>query len=541
MAYGSRSRHESALLSPRRAGGPKGALVLGFEACLCLLLMAACAGGSRESRFATSLAEIDKRLAEGRPAASAFASAARSAGSGADWLSLIARSIRAEEAGDRGRAGAIARKALARAPGVEAVAYGAAYAFLRSGQPAAALALFPSRLSREKRPELWAESFVASARSGVLPPALVEPEALGFLGSALGEPRLYVGAAVLSLERSDGAGAATWLRRAVDAGLEPDASLMWDCGLYEELASRPDTEATPEELCLMGDAAWEGGDFALARQRWERAVSQDPRVSWKAYVKLALLSGEGTELQSSYFARLRASFVDLPEGRAIPEAVAAFAAYRARLGDRSGALALLKPYAQDPTAGALELAIEGLSWPEERLVSEAERFASERPSSGAALGAALRVLFERGRYADMAVIYGAGRARGLDYPYRWYYGAAVAAAQGRYPSAIAELETGSASDTGPEAAFALGTLYGRSGEVQKAIDSLNRARQEAFDGHSRCVVLKELGRVQFAGGDRIGAVASWREAARADPRDPEAALLARRTLAPAVSAAGAGK
>lgn len=540
MAFGSRPHPEP---SSRAASAQRARRCLASTCALCVLFLglASCSPSSREARFSSALSEIDRRLAEGRSAAGVFAAASKRASSGADWLSLIGRSLRAEAAGDAGRAAAIAGTALHRAPGVEAVAFGAGYALLRSGHPTEVLALFPDRLSRDARPELWAEAVVACARVGQLPSSFVGPENMGFLGTALGEPRLYVTAAVLARERGDAAGAATWLRRAVDAGLEPPATLMWDCGLYDALAARADTDASPGELCLMGDAAWETGDFALAQERWERAIAKDPRVSWKVYVKLGLLAGTGTELQASYFNRLRAAFVDLPAGQSEPEAVAAYAGYRARSGDSAGALKLLKPYAQDVAAGAVELAIEGLGWPENRLVSEAERFAAERPSSGVALGTALRVLFERGRFADMAILYRTGLARGLDYPYRWYYGAALEACQARYAEAIRHLRSADPNDAGAEAPFALGTLYLRQGEPAEAIASLDRARSEAIDSRTRCSILKELGRAKMANGDSLGALAAWQEAARVDPRDPEAAMLARSGSAAASRGAPAGK
>jgi tetratricopeptide (TPR) repeat protein len=527
MAFGSLWKTEGHAGRLRLSKAARATLAL----VLCSLFFLSCSTSARESRFAAALEQIDAALAVGRSAVGAFSRAASNASSGADWLSLLARALRAQAAGDRGRAADIARKALAGAPGSEAAAYGAAYAFLRSGYPAQALALFPSRLSRSTRPELWAESIVETARQGPLPASALDADALGSLGTITGDPRLFVSAAVQSLAEQDAAGAKMWLRRAIERGVVPDAALMWDCGLYEELSARSDALSGPEELCIMGDAAWQTGDFAAARERWERALSLNPRVSWKAYVKLALLAGTGTELQASYFARLRASFIDLPQARADPEAVTAYAAYLVRAGHSERALTMLRPYSQNADAGALALTIEGMSWPEDRLVTAAENFAAARPQSGRALGFVMRILFERGRFADMAVLYKAGQARGLAYPYRWYYGAAIQAARGRFSDSAAMLEArdtrAQASDIEPYADFALGTLDLRSNVSEKAIDYLSRARDAAPDGKSRCAILKELGRAYLAAGDREKALASWREALRSNPRDPEAALLSR--------------
>ncbi|HUW40549.1 MAG TPA: hypothetical protein VMV90_06025 [Rectinemataceae bacterium] len=502
---------------------------------LCYLALSACSPAARESRFAVSLGSIDSALAVGRSAERAFASAARNAATGADWLSLIKRALRAEAAGEKGIAASMARKALVGAPGSDAAAFGAAYAFLRTEHPASALALFPSRLSRQDYPRLWAEAFVETARHGELPASELDAASLGALGSIAGEPRLFISAAVAALAAGDEASAQAWLRRAVAGGAVPDTALMWDCGLYPELAARSDAGAGPEDLCIMGDAAWRVGDFAAAQDRWQRAIGLNPRVSWKAYLKLALLAGSGTELQASYFARLRAAFVDLPQARADPEAVTAYAAYLARSGQRSRALTMLGPYSQNTDAGALALTIEGLNWPEARFVAAAESFAAARPQSGRALGYALRVLFERGRFADMSVLYATGQARGLDYPYRRYYGAAIDAAYGRFAASASALEAQQALDRPTEAPsaedlyadFALGTLELRSNDFAKAVDYLSRSRDAASDGKTSCAILKELGRAQAAAGDREAALASWREALRADPRDPEAALLAK--------------
>ncbi|MGO8694215.1 MAG: tetratricopeptide repeat protein [Rectinemataceae bacterium] len=527
MAFGSLRKNEGPADDARAFRAVRAALAL----VICSLSLLSCSTSTRESRFAASLERIDAALAAGRPAGAEFSASAGDAAGGADWLSLIGRALRAESTGDRGRAADIARKALAGAPGSETVAFGAAYAFLRSGDPAAALALFPSRLSRSIRPDLWAEAVVETARQGPLGASNLDADAFSSLGAITDDPRLYISAAVKSLAERNSAGAGTWLERAIEGGATPDVALMWDCGLFEELAARSDAGAGPEELCIMGDAAWRIGDFAAAQERWERALALNPRVSWKAYLKLALLAGTGTELQTSYFARLHSSFVDLPQARADPEAVAAYAAFLARSGAASRALTMLEPYSQNEIAGALALTIEGMSWPEDRLVSAAENFAAVRPQSGRALGFAMRILFERGRFADMAVLYRAGEARGLIYPYRWYYGAAIDAAYGRYSASAAKLEAGEgkapASDAGPCAYFALGTLDLRSGNAERAIDYLSKARDSASEGKSRCAVLKELGRAHLAAGDREEALASWREALRSDPRDPEAALLAR--------------
>ncbi|HTX72018.1 MAG TPA: hypothetical protein VMC79_04265, partial [Rectinemataceae bacterium] len=529
MAYGS-----PWLRRPPLAG--RALLALSVALCaLAALSTLSCSAASRGARFSDSLATIDRFLAQGRPSRAAFDRAARLASSGADWLSLLKRSLRAEAEGERGIASALAHKALAAAPEVEAVAFAAAYALLRTGAPDEALALFPKLLSRDARPQLWAECFLVTCRAGRLPRSQLTADNLGFAAAASatdadnagGNDRLYVSAAVLSLGVGDRAAAKTWLQKAVGSGVPVPTELMWDCGLYSELASQPEGSASPADLCIMGDAAWETGTFDLAQERWARAISLNPLVSWKTYLKLALLAGEGTELQASYFSRMEAAFIAPDPAHADPGAVTAFAGYLARSGEDERARALLKPYGQIPAAGALALAIQGRQWSEDRLVAEAERFAARNGSSGDALAAALRILFERGRFTDVAVLYRTGNSTSLDYPYRWYYGAAIEAALGHYDRSIEQLEAGSSLEPGPVAPYALGLIHLKLGDMDKAIAAFGRADAETFDASTRCTVLTQLGRAQLRNGDRTAARASWQEAARANPRDAEAAALAR--------------
>ena len=136
--------------------------------------------------------------------------------------------------------------------------------------------LVPGPMSPEARPSLWAEAFSPPGardrrdRRGGLAD-------YSRLAEVTGDPRPYLGAAALALASGDRLAARAWLEKALAGGAQAPPELLWDCGLYETLAARPDQGSGPDELALMGDAAWMSDDSSLARSRWERAIRLDPR------------------------------------------------------------------------------------------------------------------------------------------------------------------------------------------------------------------------------------------------------------------------
>jgi hypothetical protein len=482
---------------------------------------ASCAAVKR-SAFERSLERIDSALAAKEPgrAAKAYESAYRAASSAADWLSVLKRARASEAAGDRGRFVGAARRAVSAVPGSEPVAAAAAYAMLRAGDPASALALFKGRLSPDRRPTLWQECFLAAASSGALAAMDPAPEDFARLAEARGEARAYAGAAAAALARGEAALAASYAEKAESGGARLPAALRWDCGLYERLAGRPDAGASAEELAIMGDAAWAIGDAALARSRWQAAIAADPRASWKPYAKLALSSGEG-DYADSAIARMKAAFLE--GGGARADAAVAYASILAARGRTEEAEAALAPFGDDAAASALAMRLGGAGEPEGRLAAEAMRFA-ESGKQGAA-GYGLAILAELGRADDLVALCGSLEASGRDYPDRWFYEAAARLASGDYGAAAEAVERG--GDRGPEAALELGIAYRAMGDLEKARKSLRAAASGFAEPSARCLALKELGAAAESSGAAKEAAEAYRAAAAADPSDSEAALLAR--------------
>jgi tetratricopeptide (TPR) repeat protein len=504
---------------------------------LCLVLASSCSL-FRSADFPSSLRALDSALASsarGRALDAAFDAACKSAASSSDWLSILKRAREVEIAGDPGRYRSAAARASKAPTQSEALAAATAHAFLRSGESARAFELFKGRLSPEARPGLWAETVLSLARKQGL--------AAGSLGAAdferlaaLGpQPRLYLNAAVLYLSEGRTANAGAALAKAIAAGIDPGPELLWDAGRYEELAARrePSTlapAAAARELALVGDASWTIGDRSGAMRDWERSISLDPRSSWKPYVKLAgaesALPGGG-ERATSYWSRMHAAFIAVKLSAVDTEALASYAAHLAREGEDAAALGLLKPWADKPKAGMLALVIQGKTWSPDRYASEALRFAASHTGDGASLEEVLGILARRGRFDDLLALFDAGRQRGIAYPHRWFYAAVAAAARGDYKGAAGILEKEGPVDPGPEAAFALGQIYLKSGDWSRAIARFEVARDSSRDGKERARALKALGRSLADSGDPGAAASAWRAASKADPDDPEAALLAR--------------
>jgi hypothetical protein len=414
------------------------------------------------------------------------------------------------------------------------VAAVAAQAYLRNGESAKALVLFGQAMSAQARPALWAESFIAahsggSAASGSVLSAKSEDYAR--LAEVSGEPKALLGAAAIALASRDKSAAAAWLRKAVAKGVRPQAELLWDCGLYDELASSSDIDSNSRDLALMGDAAWLSSSRDLAKRRWERSVALAPRRSWKTYEKLALVS-EG-EVGQSYWARLRSAFFSAPSSVERDGALGAYVGFLMREGRESEALAILKQSTTGSSNGALpgklailELALRSSSMPEGRLASQYEALAAQRPLDPEVMGAALRTLSRRGMYGEVAVLREGAKRRGLKLEYGWYYDAEILAARGELPKALDVIKAAGAP--GAEGLFALGSLYGALGDMTASADAYSKAAVAA-NGEERCEAYKALGSSLGSSGDGEGASRAYQAALAAWPDDAEAAMLARQS------------
>jgi hypothetical protein len=490
----------------------------------------------RAPAFESALRSIDSAISSSsRPALEpAFAAAYRNAAGPGDWLSVLKRARASEASGDAGRYAQAASLALRAAPKSEPVVAAAAHAFLRSGTPERALTLFAPRgkkgaaasLSPDARPELWAEAF---ARAGSAESATVRDYAR--LASIAGDGTPYLGAAALAAGGGDLAEARYWLDKAIGEGAEAPSGLMWDCGLYEELARRTDVSAGSEELAVLGDSAWRSGDSALAKERWERSIALGPRRSWKPYAALAISNGAASESSRTYWSRLRAAFLSGPAGPERDGALRAYASELAREGRDSEALRLLDgseaSEADKGSLQALAVAIRGRSEPEGRLASDFARLAEERPGDPVVLGARLRLLAERGLSEELAQAYAAAAKRGVEPEYGWFYAAWTLASAGESALAADIVAKRGSDAAGPAASFALASLRAALGQYLEAAELYDRAGSLAQDGRSRAATLKGKGRALKAAGDSLGAASAFKAAAVADPEDAEAAVLAR--------------
>lgn len=550
----------------------------GSALCLLLsLLFYSCAFGP--SNFVEARQTLDSRLAKAAPIRSrdkAFSDAMRLAKTSSEWLSLLKRAELSERiapekgspAPDFGRQAKVAAAAATAMPASANIRAACVRAYLRSrpadvATAAQALALFGPILKPEARPGLWAEAFLAVYRGGEgrqpkLGPEWEKPEYFGLLARIVGDPLYYVDAAALSLAAGDRFAASSWLGLALKEGAVPPDELLWSAGLYEELAGRDDSDASPSRLRLLGDAASLSGRPEAARKRWLRALEVDPMGSWKTYASLAALSPEPEN--GAYYERMRATF---PESLG---ALAVYASYLARKGKAQGGLSLLdaglaevvlksggagsgarKSAASTAASTAVvspsplsdeelsyaqraRLVIGARVWPEERLVAQSLSAVESRPEDGKLLSLVLESLLERKRYEDFIALEKRKEKSGRAYPEDWYYESAALLLEGKRGEAAALLEERGQRDGGPAASFALGRVYSLQREWTKASGAYSRALASARDGAERCAALKGLGRAKEGSGDAAGARHLYLAALEADPSDIEAGLLAKSGL-----------
>jgi tetratricopeptide (TPR) repeat protein len=518
--------------------------------------------GDPGAAFRAGLDRLDADLAAGQPSApwaSDFGRAARKARSAEDWVSLLARARKAESLGDKGRYAELAFKALSKGPKDSAeLGMAEADAMLRSGRPAEALELFGASLSAEEKPGLWAEAMVAALRDGSLPGRLRLPGNFGRLAAITGEARFYLDAAALSLVAGDRLGAGSWLKRAMAAGLEPPAGLLWDAGLYAELSGLADGKPSASRRLLMADAAWMMGDAASASRRWDACIRLDPLVSWRPYASLAALSGgllptraralgafaedgdfreaddEELRLEAGEASRsARSAHYYEAMARAFPDdagARTARAAALARAGRTAEARSILGEAPPEADARTLRewLGVGAEVWPEGRLTSEAIRMAAAHPLDSGLVQEAMVLLLDRGYYDDFLALWeGAGR-RGLEYPLRPLLSVYAALATGGGAAALALLDAGGPGLDGVEGHFARAVIKSDSGDFSGAEASLKSALNLAAGPALRCRILKALGQAADGQGDRRKAAGYYAQAHVADPADTEAARLANR-------------
>lgn len=502
--------------------------IIGFPSC-------------RLPSFDAELSALDAALSrmERSSLDSAFRRAYESARSSSEWLSILKRARYAQAGGDDGRYGQAARAALAARNPSAPVKAAAAQALTRSGYSEEAVELLGDLASEGEWTGLYLEAFFESLRDGRFEPAPERYESISAL------PRVFVAAAdtaetagraadtasgalmaaaVAALANGDALAASDYARRALDSGFDPktlSTEMAWDCGLFAALAARYDGASGARELALLGDAAWRAGDPDLARLRWKRAAALDPVSSWRSLGKLALTAIDEREEAESLWERMAA---------AAPREPASLVAYAAELGRRGSdakALRLLEDAGDGAEAKLLEYSLLARTWPEGRIVAEALRFAEERPESALALAGALRLLAERGRIAEMTILFGSRSRRGLGFEGEWWYAAAAAAARGDLGGASAALESGAEGEGAYPAAFALGVVKEALGDGGAAAAAFENAAEAAGSGKRRCSALKRLGRVLDASGDARAAAEAFASAAAADPTDTEAAFLKR--------------
>ena len=444
-----------------------------------------------------------------------------------EWLSLLKRVRLAQAARNTGLYATVADRALKAFPKSESVAAAATYAYLRSGFPSKALSLFKGPLSADARPKLWAECFIES-ESGPEPP-YAAPSDYARLAEVTEYPRAYLGAAATALVAGDKTAGAAWLRKGMAAGASPSSTLLWDCGLYGDLAARSDAGAGSAELALMGDAAWKTGEVSTAKTRWSRSIALEPRRSWKAYANLALTSEP--EVAESYWTRIKSAFLAGPASELRDGALAVYVARLGREDRDKEALALLAGGAigksREGRLAVLDLTLRGRSMPEGRFAVEFERLVALRPDDPLVVETALRSFLQRGLFGEAALLEAGAEKRALALERGWYYKAAILAARSDFKAAVAALEGSPAAQASYEGSYALGSLYEAMGRPGDSAKAYARAGRAARGPGARAAALKSLGRELGAMGDAGGSAKAYAAAAAEDPRDPEAALLAR--------------
>ncbi len=347
---------------------------------LCSLALVSCPRGP--STFVGARNDIDAKLAKAAPAKereAAFSAAQKLAHSSTEWLSLLRRAELSEKiapatsagGADYGRAARTADAAVRSVPLPADLRFAAAHAFLRSrpSKPEKAIALFNSDFKPESAPELFSEAFLMLYAENRLPPFWRTAEYFGLAARTAGQPQLYLDAAALALAGGDTFSSEAWLRLAQAGGFDGPDSMLWNLGLYRELAARDDSGADPVRLRILGDAAWLSGQRELAVSRWQRSLSRGTAggEGWKSYASLGAMyeadeaaaaakaaslglgSGQGQLADGS-----ASSYIEIPEPAAVyaadsaakAAAVRTEACYSAMIAEYPASLGAATVYAE---------------------------------------------------------------------------------------------------------------------------------------------------------------------------------------------------
>lgn len=537
MASGSRRLDRIEKTSRRVLGLPRGVVVLA----LCSLVFASAAATltfvMRKPAFTAALSAVDASLAaqDLASAKKALKSACRYADGTDSWLSILKRARTLDILGEGGLYLKTAELALRKEPKSEPIAASAAHAYLRNGKADEAAALFIDQGSKSKaikksavlspaeRPTLWAEAFLCS---NAVKDATTRDYAS--LAEILDEGTPYLGAVVLSLAAHDLVAAKYWIQRALDSGATAPLPILWDCGLYTEILASPQSTTRSDELAVLGDTAWKLGKRDVAREYWSSSIASEPLRSWKCYAALAL-SSDSQEQAESYWERMRAAFLAGPRGPVRDAALRAYVVHLAAEGKDAEALRYLEGVdaAASASLHVLKTALRAKTQPEGRALAEFAALDQLMPNESEVIGARLWLLAERGRTEELVQAYESAKKRGVQPNYGWFFEAWCLTARGMIPQAAEVLLREGGDESGPAAAFALGTIRTAQSQVTEAAELFQKAASSAADGKTRAAALKAKGRALQAAGDQSAAAAAYRAAALADSTDAEAAVLAR--------------
>jgi hypothetical protein len=491
----------------------------------------------RKPAFFAALSTFDASLAANKlPSARvAFNNACRYADGTDAWLSILKRARALDLLGEGGLYLKTAELALRKEPRSEPIAAAAAHAYLRNGKTEEAAALFTDQGSKSKatkktavlspaeRPTLWAEAFLCSSAAKD-----ATTRDYASIAEIVDEGTPYLGAVVLSLAAHDLVAAKYWIKRALDSGATAPLPILWDCGLYTEIITSHQSSTRSDELAVLGDAAWKLGKIELARDYWSSSLACEPLRSWKCYAALALTS-DNQEQADSYWERMRAAFLAGPRSPVRDAALRAYVVHLAAEGKDAEALRYLEGVdaAASASLHVLKTALRAKTQPEGRALAEFAALDQFMPNESEVIGARLWLLAERGRTEELIQAYESAKKRGVQPNYGWFYEAWCLSARGMISQAAEVLLREGGDESGPAAAFALGTIRTEQSRVTEAAELFQKAASLSADGKTRAVALKAKGRALQAAGDQSAAAAAYRAAALADSTDAEAAVLAR--------------
>ncbi len=505
--------------SPRLPDPPPAALGTLAPLLVLAALLGSCAPGAG---FERTLRRLDAPGTDAVRASRLLDAGARRARGSSDWLRLLSRAFRASErTGNPALAARIADGARKAYPTYEDIALAACRAYLDAGRPGDALALFPVPLDPALRPSWFAEAFLGEYRRSGRTSAGADEDSLLRVAEASRRGEPAVNAALLRMRAGDREGAAWFLRRGIDLGVQPDPDLAWDTGVLSSLLSDPARASGGRDLERKADAALLLGERDWAREYLTELVLADPAYSWKAYASLAALE-EDSERADFWYDRMAAAF---PSD---PEAFRARAAHLARTGREERALGELGSMPggeSDPRTAVLAAEIGFRLKPGEARAAKAMELANLFPEELYVQAWALGILASGERFAEAAEGYRQLKARGMDLGRPWYLEALSLILEGRSVEAVRLIERDGPAETGPEAPFALGVLYSESGDHARAAERFRIAASAARDTETRARALTEAGKEYAALGERRNARDAWAAALAVQPDHAEALRL----------------